>query len=163
MEELKWCASILTSLDSSKLCLECAKNDVQFVQSYTLLKTALQDIRTSNDMGSENVENLMLDIREEMEDVGEIGGEGIIYPEVVVDEDELNEEFKLLEMECENEQCPEANADEVQEKQLDELFVQLLAGQQTEGSNTSKTEVKNIIGEYLQKSKNVSKLICEFV
>ena len=40
--------------------------------------------------------------------------------------------------------------------------MQPLAGQQTEGSNTSKAEVKNIIGEYLQKLKNVLKLICEF-
>ena len=83
--------------------------------------------------GSENVEELMLNIHKEMEDVNEIGGEAI-YPEV------LNEEFKMLKMECENEQCPEANDDEVQEKQSDELVVQPLAGQQTEGSDTSKAE-----------------------
>ena len=101
----------------------------------------------------------MLDIRKEMEGVSEIGGEAI-YPEVVIDEDELSEECKLLEIKCENEQCPEANNDEVQEKQSDELVVQPLAGQPAEGSKTSKAEVKNIIGEYLQESENVSKLIC---
>ena len=79
----------------------------------------------------------MLDIREEMEDVGEIGGEAIIYPEVVIDEDELNEEFKLLEMECENEPLSEVNHDEVKEKQSDELVVQPLEVQHGEGSNTS--------------------------
>ena len=43
LEELERCASILTNLDSSKLRLERARNDVQLVQSYTLLKTALQE------------------------------------------------------------------------------------------------------------------------
>mmetsp|Transcript_8581 Transcript_8581/g.15154 ORF Transcript_8581/g.15154 Transcript_8581/m.15154 type:complete len:358 (+) Transcript_8581:252-1325(+) len=145
LEELERCASILTNLDSSELRLERAKNDVQLVQSYTLLKTALQDIRASNDiMGSENVEDLMLDIREEMEDVGEIGGDAIIYPEVVIDEDELNKEFKLLEMECEKEQCSEANDDEVQEKQSDERVVQPLEVQQTKGSDNTSSKAEAV-------------------
>ena len=107
MEELERCASILANLDASELRLERARNDVQIVQSYTVLKTALQDIRETNE-GVENVEELMMDIREEMEEVNAI--EEVMYPEVIIDEDELNEEFKRLEMECESEQLLEATA-----------------------------------------------------
>jgi len=141
LEELDRCATILTNLDASELRLERAKNDVQIVQSYTLLKTALQDIHKSNDI--ENVEELMLDIREEMENVGGIG-DGAIYPEDAIDEDELNEEFKLLELECENEECSKAQDDAIEKQPYSvsakDLDAQPTTGQQNEDSNASKAE-----------------------
>ena len=143
LEELERCASIMANLDASELRLDRAKNDVQIVQSYTLLRTALQDIRTTTGIENENVEELMLDLREEMEDVNAIGGEAI-YPDVTIDEDELNEEFKLLELECENESKHAEKADEVEKVDPDEQpesAGQSSGDQQKEGdSDASKAE-----------------------
>ncbi|KAL7539708.1 hypothetical protein ACHAXR_009599 [Thalassiosira sp. AJA248-18] len=144
LDELERCASILTNLDASELRLERAKNDVQIVQSFTLLKTALQDVRKSHGIENENVEELMLDIREEMDELREFGGEAI-YPEVVIDENELNEEFKRLELECENEQCTEAEDEGKENNKSDgvsteKLDVQVESGQQQEDSDASKSE-----------------------
>ena len=85
----------------------------------------------------------MLDIHEEMENVGGIGDEAI-YPEDAIDEDELNEEFKLLELECENEECLKAK-DDAREKQPDnvsakELDAQPTTRQHNKESNASKAE-----------------------
>lgn len=103
VEELERCAMILSNLDSSELRLERAKSDVQIVQSYSLLKTALQDIRTTSGIGSDDVDDLMCEIREEMEktNLDALGQEGV-YPEI--DEDELNAEFNQLQLECDLEQ-----------------------------------------------------------
>ena len=132
LEELDRCATILTNLDASELRLERAKNDVQIA--------ALQDIYKLNHV--ENVEE-MLDIREEMENDGGVGDEAI-YPEDAIDEDELNEEFKLLELECENEECLKAK-DDAREKQPDnvsakELDAQPTTRQHNKESNASKAE-----------------------
>ena len=91
----------------------------------------------------------MLDIHEEMENVGGIGDEAI-YPEDAIDEDELNEEFKLLELECENEECSKAK-DDAREKQPDgvvsakELDAQPTTRQHNEESNAS-NDVGHCIG-----------------
>ena len=56
----------VANLDASELRLKRAKNDVQIVQSYTLLRTALQDIRTTNGackiLFRERIEDQMADI-----------------------------------------------------------------------------------------------------
>ncbi|KAL3787368.1 hypothetical protein HJC23_004393 [Cyclotella cryptica] len=60
---------------------------------------ALQEIRTSSGIGDVDVEELMLDIQEEMEATSlESFGVDAIGPEI--DEKELNEEFRQLELEC---------------------------------------------------------------
>ena len=125
LEELDRCASILTNLDASEIRLERAKNDVQVVQSYKLLKTALQDVRKTSNVDNENVEELMLDIRSEIEEMGDLGREAI-YPEESIDEDELNEEFLKLELECENEEAVESDVkDDIDRNQeCDELDAQ---------------------------------------
>ena len=107
MEELERCASILTNLDASELRLERAKTDVQLVQSFSVLKEALQDIRTTNNIKSEDMEDLMEDIREEMEANNSLWEEAGNYPGVSIDENELEEEFKLLQLECDNEKSIE--------------------------------------------------------
>jgi hypothetical protein len=102
-DELERCASLLSNLDASELCLQRAKDDVQLVQTYAVLKTALQDIRTSSDgigVGSVDVEELMLDIQEEME-ATQFGSLCVDAIGPDVDEEELNAEFRQLELECE--------------------------------------------------------------
>ena len=68
-----------------------------------MLKTALQDIRRTSGIGSDDVDDLMCEIREEMEktNLDALGQEGV-YPEI--DEDELNAEFNQLQLECDLEQ-----------------------------------------------------------
>jgi len=103
LEELERCSEILTNLDASELRLERAKTDVQVVQSYELLKTALQDVRETSGLDNESVEELFEGIREEMDEMVDLGSEAVI-PENAIDEDELNEEFLALELECKNEE-----------------------------------------------------------
>jgi hypothetical protein len=98
-DELERCASLLSNLDASELCLQRAKDDVQLVQTYAVLKTALQDIRTGSGIEGVEVEELMLDIQEEMEatHLGSLCADAIGSD---VDEEELNAEFRQLELEC---------------------------------------------------------------
>ena len=113
LDELERCSSLLSNLDACELRLERARDDIRLVQSYAYLRTALQDVRKSRDevlIGSnstyEDVEELMLVIREEMDEVNEMNREmnRIMtidrYDEI--DEAELNEEFRRLELECES-------------------------------------------------------------
>ena len=99
MEELDRCSAILANLDASELRLERAKTEIQVVQSYKLLKTALQDVRQTSGIDHESVEELMEGIREEMDEMVDLGSEAVI-PDDAIDEDELNEEFLALELEC---------------------------------------------------------------
>lgn len=102
LEEIERCAAVLDNLTAGELRLERAQGDVQLVQNYKLLKEAFQDVRKSSGMENEDVEDLMNDIREEMELANcDALAEGI-YNSDAIDEDELNEEFRSLEMECEN-------------------------------------------------------------
>eukprot|EP00956_Cyclotella_meneghiniana_P040915 scaffold209169_cov37-Cyclotella_meneghiniana.AAC.1 len=102
LEELERCASLISNLDASELRLQRAKDDAQLVQTFASLKTALHDIRTSSGMDETNVDDLMSDIQEEMETMNLSSlHDGAIGPDI--DEDELNEEFRLLEVECANE------------------------------------------------------------
>lgn len=102
LEEIERCAAVLDNLTAGELRLERAKGDVQLVQNYKLLKEAFQDVRKSSGMENEDVEDLMNDIREEMELANcDALAEGI-YNSDAIDEDELNEEFRSLELECEN-------------------------------------------------------------
>eukprot|EP00956_Cyclotella_meneghiniana_P014397 scaffold21538_cov41-Cyclotella_meneghiniana.AAC.10 len=102
LEELERCASLISNLDASELRLHRANDDAQLVQTFASLKTALHDIRTSSGMDETNVDELMSDIQEEMETMNLSSlHDGAIGPDI--DEDELNEEFRLLEVECANE------------------------------------------------------------
>lgn len=102
LEEIDRCATILENLIAGELRLERAKGDVQVVQSYTQLKEALQDVRESSGMDNEDVEELMSDIREEMELANNDALTEGVYNSDAIDEDELYEEFRLLELECEH-------------------------------------------------------------
>ncbi len=82
LDELERCSSLLSNLDACELRLERARDDVRLVQSYAYLRTALQDVRKSRDevlIGSNNtyedVEELMLVIREEMDGMNEMNKE----------------------------------------------------------------------------------------
>lgn len=126
LAELERCSSLLSNLDASELRLERARDDVRLVQSYTYLRTALQDVRKTRDevlIGNnskyEDVEELMLDIREEMDEMNETNRRmnQILTIEQYddIDDEELNEEFRRLEFECERDQVlsgPEKNKDE---------------------------------------------------
>jgi hypothetical protein len=102
LEEIERCASVLDNLTAGELRLERAKGDVQLVQNYKLLKEAFQDVRKSSGMENEDVEDLMNDIREEMELANcDALAEGICNSDAI-DEDDLMEEFRSLELECEN-------------------------------------------------------------
>ena len=103
LEEIDRCATILENLTAGELRLERAKGDVQIVQSYTQLKQALQDVRKSSGMENEDVEDLMNDLREEMELSNYTALSEEVYNTDAIDEDELYEEFRLLEIECEDE------------------------------------------------------------
>lgn len=119
LEELDRCSEILANLDASELRLERAKSDVQVVQSYKLLKTALQDVRQTSGIDHETVEELFEGIREEMDEMVDLGSEAVI-PDDAIDEDELNKEFLALELECKNDEevsvdvKPQTNAEEKQ-------------------------------------------------
>jgi hypothetical protein len=116
LDELERCSSMLSNLDACELRLERAREDVQLVQSYTYFRTAMQDVRKSRDevlrIGSstsnsyEDVEELMLDIREEMDEMNEMNSQMnkmmTIDQYNEIDEEELNEEFRRLELECES-------------------------------------------------------------
>jgi hypothetical protein len=102
LEEIERCAAVLDNLSAGELRLERAQGDVQLAQNYKLLKEAFQDVRKSSGMENEDVEDLMNDIREEMELANcDALAEGI-YNSDAIDDDELNEEFRTLELECEN-------------------------------------------------------------
>ena len=116
LDELERCSSMLSNLDACELRLERAREDVQLVQSYTYFRTAMQDVRKSRDevlrIGSstsnsyEDVEELMLDIREEMDEMNEMNSQMNKMMTIdhynEIDEEELNEEFRRLELECES-------------------------------------------------------------
>ena len=113
VEELERCATLLSNLDASELRLQRAKDDAQLVQTFASLKTALQDIRTGSGMDETNVDELMSDIQEEMEatNLSSLHG-GAIGPDI--DENELNEEFRMLELECANEKYLEDDTNALQ-------------------------------------------------
>ena len=48
LEEVERCTVVLANLDATELRLERAKDDVHIVQSYTLVKETLRNIRKSN-------------------------------------------------------------------------------------------------------------------
>ncbi|KAL7518499.1 hypothetical protein ACHAWX_003318 [Stephanocyclus meneghinianus] len=98
-DELEWCASLLSNLDASELCLQRAKGDVQLMQTYEVLKTALQDLRSGSGIEGVDAEELMLDIQEEME-ATHLGSLSVDAKGSDVDEEELNAEFRQLELEC---------------------------------------------------------------
>lgn len=102
LEEIDRCAAVLENLTAGELRLERAKGDVQVIQSYNQLKEALQDVRTSSGMENEDVEELMSEIREEMELANNNALTEAVYNEDAIDEDELYEEFRKLELECDN-------------------------------------------------------------
>ena len=116
LDEIERCAAVLENLTAGELRLERAKGDAQIVQSYTQLKEALQDVRKSSGMENEDVEELMSDIREEMELANCDALTEAVYNSDAIDEHELYEEFRLLELECENKspspQKSEVNTDE---------------------------------------------------
>jgi|SaaInl74LU_5_DNA_1037368.scaffolds.fasta_scaffold19185_1 hypothetical protein len=101
-EEIERCASILENLTAGELRLERAKGDAQLVKSYSQLKEALQDVRRSSGMENEDVEELVSDVCEEMELANSDALTEAIYNPDAIDEDELYEELRMLELKCEN-------------------------------------------------------------
>mmetsp|Transcript_16213 Transcript_16213/g.27541 ORF Transcript_16213/g.27541 Transcript_16213/m.27541 type:complete len:169 (-) Transcript_16213:342-848(-) len=99
-EEIERCAAILENLTAGELRLERAKSDVQLVKSYSQLKEALQDVRKSSGMENE-VEELVSDVCEEMELANSDALTEAIYNSDAIDEDELYEELRMLELKCE--------------------------------------------------------------
>ena len=90
----------------------------------------------------------MLDICEEIEDAEENIGVEAFHTEVSLGEDdELNEEFRLLELECENEECI-VPTDRIGERQsaddandpVGKIDEKPIVGQQTGCSKTSRAE-----------------------
>jgi len=100
-EEIERCAAILENLTAGELRLERAKSDVQLVKSYSQLKEALQDVRKSSGMENEDVEELVSDVCEEMELANSDALTEAIYNSDAIDEDELYEELRMLELKCE--------------------------------------------------------------
>jgi hypothetical protein len=119
LEELERCASILSNLDASELRLQKAQADKQVVETFQILKTAFQDVRKTSNMDQDNVEELLMNIREEMEEMPDLGREAIYDESAAIDEDELKEEFLKLELECENEKKAEGSNEEVVGEQPD--------------------------------------------
>lgn len=119
LEELDRCASILSNLDASELRLQKAQADKQVVETFQILKTAFQDVRKMSNMDQDNVEELLMNIREEMEEMPDLGREAIYDESAAIDEDELKEEFLKLELECENEKKAEGSNEEVVREQPD--------------------------------------------
>ena len=117
LAESERCASVLVNLDASELALERAEDDVRIAQSYTLVRDALRSTRESNGIDDDGgVNELMMDIREEMDGMDGVGLEAI-RPEYAFDEDELNDKFKRLEMECETDRRRLKLKDEAKEKE----------------------------------------------
>ena len=98
-KELERCATLIANLDAAELRLNRAKDDAQLIETFAMLKTTLQDIRTSNDVDKTDVEELMLDIQEEL-DATNLDSlySGTIGPDI--DDAELDAEFQRLELEC---------------------------------------------------------------
>jgi len=142
LEELDRCSLLLANLDASELRLERSKADVQVVQSYKLLKTALQDVRQSSGIDNESVEELFEGIREEMDEMVDLGSEAVI-PENAIDEDELNEEFLALELECKEEEMSVDVQPQPGEKHAvsDEGKVEQQGGEQKDQSKVSNEAV----------------------
>mmetsp|Transcript_3025 Transcript_3025/g.4402 ORF Transcript_3025/g.4402 Transcript_3025/m.4402 type:complete len:399 (+) Transcript_3025:347-1543(+) len=101
LEEIDRCAAILENLTAGELRLERAKSDVQLVKSYSQLKEALQEVRKSSGMENEDVEELVSDVCEEMELANSDALTEAIYNSDAIDEDELYEELRMLELKCE--------------------------------------------------------------
>jgi len=116
LEEIERCTAILENLTAGELRLERAKGDVQLVKIYNQLKEALRDVRKSSGMENEDVEELVSDVCEEMELANSDALTEAIYNSDAIDEDELYEELRMLELECENKnpspRKSEVNADE---------------------------------------------------
>ncbi|KAL3816601.1 hypothetical protein ACHAXA_001504 [Cyclostephanos tholiformis] len=102
LEESERCASVLANLDASELALERAKGDIRIVQSLSSVRDALRAIRVSSGIDDcDGVDRLMMDVREEIDEMDVFGGrEAILHPEDAYNEDELNDEFRRLELEC---------------------------------------------------------------
>lgn len=107
LDEIDRCATILLNLDTSELSLERAKSDAQLIQTYAVLKTALAGVRKDFGIDNDDVSELMNVIREETE----MTNENTVY----IEKDELNEEFRLLEQECEKEETRYGGGDRLLE------------------------------------------------
>lgn len=119
VDELGRCANLISNLDASELRLHRAKDDVQLVETFALVKNALRDIRTDSGLDEANVEELMLDINEEMDatDIGAVFD--AVRPEI--DEDKLNAEFRQLELEVASEKGPEEKESSMEPPETDSL------------------------------------------
>ena len=60
-------------------------------------------IRETSGIDNESVEELFEGIREEMDEMVDLGSEAVI-PDNAIDEDDLNKEFLALELECKNDE-----------------------------------------------------------
>lgn len=119
VDELGRCATLISNLDASELRLHRAKDDVQLVETFAMVKNALRDIRTDSGLDEANVEELMLDINEEMDatDIGAVFD--AVRPEI--DEDKLNAEFRQLELEVASEKGPEEKESSMEPPETDSL------------------------------------------
>ena len=98
LAESERCASVLVNLDASELALERAEDDADVVRSYASARDALRALRESGGLDGDGVDDLMADMKDEMDEMAIClpGGE-----EDAHDDDELNDEFRRLELECE--------------------------------------------------------------
>jgi hypothetical protein len=152
LEEIGRCSLLLSNLDAAELRLQRAHDDAALVQTFSLLKTTLADIRTSSGVDKEDVEELMLDIKEEMEnDIGSTLGSTVFE----VDEDELNAEMRLLELDCLKDQLEDKVVKEsIEANEKHEGVVQEEAGQSFD--SVQKNSMKGV--EHVEKANSPQKV-----
>jgi hypothetical protein len=119
LEESERCASVLANLDASELALERAKTDVRIVHSLSSVRDALRAIRESSGIDDgDGVDRLVTDVRGEIDEMDVFAGrEAILRPEDTYDEDELNDEFRRLELECDIERGRPKKTERDEEKE----------------------------------------------
>mmetsp|Transcript_15959 Transcript_15959/g.33376 ORF Transcript_15959/g.33376 Transcript_15959/m.33376 type:complete len:660 (+) Transcript_15959:55-2034(+) len=141
LEELDRCAAILANLDSSEIRLERAKTEVQYVQSFNLLKEALKDIRTMNDgKRVDDVENLMEEIQEDMDATNSFWNELGDAAGVVIDDVELQNEFQMLQLECHGGALDSNQVQNEEDKSAGILEAEGIEKAKVEAFDSSKTE-----------------------
>lgn len=148
LDELERCATIIANLDASELRLHRAKDDAQLVETFAMLKVTLQDIRTRKGVDKTNVEELMLDIQEELDATNLDSLHcGAIGPDI--DEDELDAEFRQLELECAFES--ESAVDESCMKPAE------ISGVDENNASPKLTQMEETVSKLAESEKNVNK------
>ena len=137
LAESERCASVLVNLDASELALERAEDDADVVRSYASARDALRALRESGGLDGDGVDDLMADMREEMDEMAIClpGGE-----EDAHDDDELNDEFRRLELECEADRRRPEEATEGTSEEGSDLRALPTIGRRGEVSDSSRSK-----------------------